>query len=98
MKEQGKTQMTDLPLFKDTAMTPAERKKLFGAKVSNKGLHAAAPGSDPQGETCGSCAHLFRNVMAKTYFKCELTKRGWTGGAGTDVKHKDPACSKWQAE
>lgn len=57
--------------------------------------HAGQPGRGPTGETCGSCASLFRNEMAKTYLKCRLSRSRWTGGAATDVKAKDPACEFW---
>lgn len=59
--------------------------------------HAARPGSGPEGECCGTCQHLYRNRMAKTYLKCELMRRFWTGGRGSDVRAKDPACRNWQA-
>ena len=57
--------------------------------------HAAIPGTGPQGETCRTCVHLVRRQRAKTYLKCDLVK--WTSGAGTDVRAKDPACSRWEA-
>jgi hypothetical protein len=41
--------------------------------------------------------HLVRNKMAKTYFKCALRRATWTGGAGTDVRVRDPACAKWMS-
>lgn len=44
-------------------------------KVSTAGIpkgYAAPPGTGPKGETCGSCAHLYRNRLAKTYLKCAL--------------------------
>lgn len=59
--------------------------------------HIMSPGTGPKGETCGSCEHLFRNQMAKTYLKCELNRVRWTGGRATDVRAKDQACSKWEA-
>lgn len=57
--------------------------------------HAAQPGTGPKGETCGSCTNLHRTRLAKTYLKCELRRSTWTGGGGTDVRAKDPACSFW---
>ena len=59
--------------------------------------HATAPGTGPAGETCGSCAHLYRRQMAKVYHKCELNRAKWSGGGKTDVKVRDPACEKWAA-
>lgn len=64
--------------------------------VRNKGLYAALPGSGPAGETCGSCRHLSGKRMSRRYYKCELTRARWTGGPGTDVKVRSPACAKWE--
>jgi hypothetical protein len=90
----GETPQLDLA---DRAMTQEERQAiLFGAIVRrSKGLHAAEPGTGPAGETCGSCAHLARKLLARTYLKCGLCRKYWTGGGGTDVKARDRACSKW---
>ena len=66
-------------------------------RLSKKRGHAAAPGTGPAGETCGSCTHLHENRMARTYWKCLLTRSCWTGGERTDVRRSDPACSKWKA-
>lgn len=67
-------------------------------RVKLKGLYAALPGSGPAGETCGSCASLYRKRMGGTYLKCGLTRALWTGGGGSDVKSRSPACSKWEAK
>ena len=55
-------------------------------------------GSGPEGQTCGPCKHLYRHRMAKTYLKCDLMRRHWTGGAGTDIKARWPACRQWQQQ
>lgn len=55
-------------------------------------------GSGPAGETCKTCAHLVGVQFAKTYWKCGLMKRFWTGGSGTDVKRAWAACEKWEKE
>lgn len=62
-----------------------------------KGGYADHPGTGPEGETCGSCQHLFRNEMARTYLKCALMRAKWMGGGGTDVKARAPACAKWES-
>ena len=54
------------------------------------------PGSGPEGETCGSCAHVCRFRQSKALAKCGLNKRIWTGSRTTDVNVTSPACSKWQ--
>ena len=58
--------------------------------------HAAIPGTGPAGETCQSCAHLYRRTMASTYLKCRLMRAHWTGGQGSDVGAKDAACRRWE--
>ena len=65
---------------------------------SKKHGHAALPGTGPAGETCGSCKHLYRKLMAKTYLKCELMHAHWTGGEGTDVRAGDAACRRWEVK
>ena len=61
--------------------------------------HAAMPGSGPAGQTCGTCGSLSRRgTGAKTYIKCGLTQSKWTGGAGSNVRVKDPACVKWSKD
>lgn len=79
----------------DRALTPEERRGLRRGRPL-KG-YAAPPGSGPTGETCKSCQHLVRRVKARTYLKCGLMERGWTGGAATDVRASSPACSRWDA-
>ena len=59
--------------------------------------YAAIPGTGPAGETCRSCKHLVRKRMGKTYLKCGLMTRYWTGGGGSDVRAKSPACRHWAA-
>jgi hypothetical protein len=87
---------TDAPnLFNlDRALTPAERKQLR-RRYQPRG-YAALPGSGPQGETCGGCKHLVRRRMSKTYQKCRLMEAHWTGGTGTDVQARSPACRNWE--
>ena len=80
----------------DRAMTPDERRKLNRSAKKKKTGHAWPPGTGPEGETCGSCKHLYRKLMSKTYLKCDLMQAVWTGGGGTDVQAKDPACKKWE--
>lgn len=80
----------------DFALTPAQRKAVNRKTPQAKG-YADRPGSGPKGETCRSCAHLVHKRLAKTYLKCELTRACWTGGHGTDVLARSPACSKWAA-
>ena len=63
--------------------------------VKSRGLYAALPGTGPAGETCRSCDHLSGKLQSRRYYKCELTRHLWTGGPGTDVKVRSPACSKW---
>lgn len=87
--------MTDLlPFMQDRALTPDERRRMQqrGPKAAG---YAAPPGTGPAGETCGSCGHLARRRFAKVYLKCGLMEAHWTGGTGTDVRAKSPACRNW---
>ncbi|SFL17524.1 hypothetical protein SAMN04488125_11051 [Methylorubrum salsuginis] len=85
-----------LSMMKDRALTPTERRRMQRRGTQAKG-YAAQPGTGPAGETCGSCDHLVRKVMAKVYRKCGLMRAHWTGGTGTDVLATSPACRNWQA-
>lgn len=67
-----------------------------GRKPTPKRGYADKPGTGPEGETCKTCRHIYRNQMAKTYLKCGLMRAVWTGGAATDIKASWPACSKWE--
>lgn len=63
-----------------------------------KNGYAAIPGTGPAGETCKTCDHLTRKVMAGTFLKCGLMVAHWTGGYGTDVLARSPACRWWEAK
>ena len=54
------------------------------------------PGTGPEGETCGTCKNLYRHRMANVYFKCLRMRGNWTGGPGTDIKFRSPACKLWE--
>lgn len=59
--------------------------------------YAARPGGGPAGESCRTCACLkATGYNRKTYYKCALVKP--TGGPGTDIRLKSPACSQWRAK
>lgn len=60
--------------------------------------YAAPPGTGPKGETCGSCEHLVRRSMGKTYLKCWKALEKWTSGRGSDVLARAPSCRLWQAK
>ena len=89
--------MSDKPdiMNKEFALTPHERAALNRKSPVKRG-YAWQPGTGPQGETCGTCKHLFRNRMGKTYLKCSLMEAKWTGGAGTDILARSPACKLWE--
>jgi len=58
--------------------------------------YAARPGSGPAGESCRTCACLRVSGRTRNYYKCALVKP--TGGPGTDIRLKSPACSQWRAK
>lgn len=80
----------------DLMVLPESALKAVRPKSKKHG-HAAIPGTGPDGETCGSCRHLYRRAMSKTYLKCGLMRAYWTGGEGTDVRARDAACRRWEA-
>lgn len=51
------------------------------------------PGTGPEGETCGSCQHISR---FRRWHKCDLNKARWTGGRGSDILARSPACKYWE--
>jgi len=56
--------------------------------------YAAKPGSGPDGERCGTCAHAYVREFNKRYWKCGLVPASC--GIGTDIRLKTPACKKWE--
>lgn len=54
--------------------------------------YAFHPGTGPAGETCGSCKHDQRH---RKWHKCALNTRR-TGGRGTDILARSPACKYWE--
>lgn len=75
----------------------AQSQAVAKARTFKKGMYADVPGTGPDGETCKTCKHIYRKHMAKTYIKCALVQKWWTGGGGTDIKAGSPACSKWES-
>lgn len=57
--------------------------------------YAAAIGSGPAGETCGTCGNHRVNTMrsGKRFHKCGLTKQ--TSGPGSDIRVRSAACWRW---
>lgn len=73
---------------------------VFGAAPTKQvkhpvGGYAARPGTGPAGEKCRTCACAYqRGGRVRSYWKCSLVKV--TGGPGTDIRLKSPACSQWR--
>lgn len=74
-----------------------ERARVEHASTVPANGYAARPGTGPQGETCGSCAHCCVKSRTRTYYKCELVMANWTASRGSDVLLRSPACAKWTA-
>ena len=51
------------------------------------------PGTGPDGETCGSCAHI---VSGRRWKKCGLSHSIWNHSRGTDILSKAAACKYWE--
>lgn len=55
------------------------------------------PGTGPEGETCKTCTHkTYQGGVAGRYIKCARMQDKWTGGEGTDILARAPACSGWE--
>lgn len=68
-------------------------------KPTVKKGYAAMPGTGPEGETCKTCEHCKRfggPGGGKHFIKCNLMKRAWTSGEGTDILARSPACRNWE--
>jgi hypothetical protein len=76
------------------ALTLDQRRRLTRKDPKPKG-YAAAPGTGPSDETCGSCGNHSIVHQAKTYHKCALMRQTWTGGRATDILVRSPACKLW---
>lgn len=69
----------------------------YANSVTRRKGHAGHPGRGPKGETCGSCvSRVAVNGGAKAYSKCEMNRRNWTRGSGSDIRKRDPACEFWK--
>lgn len=86
--------MADQPTFFTTlggeVVTIKERGKHY---VEPRG-YAAPPGGGPAGETCATCEHIVRYLRFR---KCDLRRRAWSHGRGTDILATAPACKSWEA-
>jgi len=60
--------------------------------------YAAAPGTGPVDETCGTCLHCVRKGrFERHWFKCQLMRARWTACRSTDILVSSPACERFQA-
>jgi len=66
-------------------------------KIQITGGYAARPGTGPTGKTCKQCqSYCLVDYHNKTFRKCELVKKNWTHGKGTDIKASSPACALFE--
>ncbi len=74
-------------------LSPDRARTLRRRRMIEAGQHPVTriPLREPRGETCGSCAHIYKTGR---WFKCDLVAR--TGGPGTDLRKSYPACQKWE--
>lgn len=81
------------PLVLDA--TPGVRGKHY---VEPRG-YAARPGTGPDGMRCRDCAHYVQRCSGgrRSFPKCNLAQHRWTGGRGSDILAKAPACSMFKA-
>lgn len=88
-------------LFQTPLQLPTSEELRNDAKryVTNPKARASnLPG--PEGMNCRDCRHSYasRSSPVKNYYKCAIAQRAATRGSGTDIRLKDPACSRFEAE
>lgn len=102
----------DVPLAGDRPPAPAfgeepsytrrltiRRNEALAAGTHPTSRRKLAPEGHPgHGHTCGDCEHHLIHHLGGTYHKCELAHGGLTGGPGSDVRVRWPACTAWEAE
>ena len=55
--------------------------------------YAAPPGTGPEGKTCRQCTnYTHKGGVAGSYPKCLANQARWTGGRGSDILARAPAC------
>lgn len=85
-----------IDLFGETVVTEVSDAK---RKPTERKGYASIPGTGPKGETCKTCEHAIgTGNCSKVYYKCRLMKTHWTGGPGTDILLRSPACRHWEKE
>lgn len=53
----------------------------------------ALPGTGPEGKTCRDCFYYtHKGGVSGTYPKCGRNRARWTGGRGSDILARAPAC------
>lgn len=81
-----------------------EHRAIVGASPRRKPTrpngYAEPPGTGPAGKTCRDCAHkrTMTNTGSKSWIKCELMRRAWTNGPGTDIRAGSPACRRFEGK
>jgi hypothetical protein len=77
-------------------LSATQRRTLRNEHDLKTGIHPATKlRLANNGETCGTCAHLFAHSRNRTYYKCSIA--GITHGAGSDIRLSWPACREWEA-
>lgn len=88
----------------DDALQIPKRIPLVLTAAAPRGKHyveprgyAARPGTGPADKQCRQCRHYtHKGNVAGNYPKCGANRARWTGGRGSDILAKAPACSKFE--
>lgn len=84
-----------VPMSKAPTLVLTDQKPRGKHYVEPRG-YAAMPGTGPEGKQCRHCAHYtHQGGVAGNYPKCEANRARWTGGRGSDILAKAPACSRF---
>lgn len=77
-------------------LSVSTRRKIRAENMIKEGLHPFGMKlREPRGETCKTCNHSVAKRLGNIYWKCDLMNN--TGGPGTDLRLKWPACQLWES-
>lgn len=72
-----------------------------GVRSPKAAGYAAPPGTGPEGQTCGTCAHCHvrsaRRTPRRRFYKCGLRIATWNTDRSSDVLVSSPACRLFEA-
>ena len=87
--------MTDLQMDIFGNLVPVEHAVSRHPHETIKTRYRRMYGYD-EAHRCGDCRHLVKKETNRTFYKCELI--GISASEATDIRLKDVACKRWEAQ